>query len=485
MARARQPFLRIARHELRILRAERTLRPVSAMLVVLLALALWNGISWVSNQKKTIESAFSEENARFKRARHEVVHPLKQNANVEARNDPRDPASFGATLGKRYAVLPPGPLERLSIGQSDLYPYYLAVSTRSRDTFVHNDEIENPLNLLAGRFDTAFVIVYLFPLVILGLSFNLLSGEREQGTMALLLSQPVALRSFAAGKIFSRAIVIVGLVVAVSVAGAIVAAPDAPASIAVRTILWCLTVAAYAAVWFALAVAVNASRMSSASNASALLAVWLLLVIIIPSSVTVAAQSLYPVPSRVQMIQAIRDASREASAHGSQLLGRYFEDHPELIPGGTSKAEIDNFNAQTYAVQEAVDRQVQPVLDRYDAQLLRQQSLVDRLKFLSPAIVTQEALNRIAGTDLGRYRYFIAQVDRFHRKWKDYFNTRSVQKVPMTVDAIDAVPSFAFAEQPFSRVLLDVAVGLAGLFVPAFVIALIASWRMRKYQPTS
>ncbi len=75
--------------------------------------------------------------------------------------DPRSPAVVSGARGARYAVMPPTTLAALSVGQSDLYPYYFQVSRNSKQTFVNNAEIENPTNLLTGKFDLAFVMIYL------------------------------------------------------------------------------------------------------------------------------------------------------------------------------------------------------------------------------------------------------------------------------------------------------------------------------------
>jgi len=49
---------------------------------------------------------------------------------------------------QRYSPLP---LEGLAIGQSDFIPY-LKISISSKQTFFKNDEIENPVHLMSGRF---------------------------------------------------------------------------------------------------------------------------------------------------------------------------------------------------------------------------------------------------------------------------------------------------------------------------------------------
>jgi ABC-2 type transport system permease protein len=100
-----------------------------------------------------------------------------------------------------------------------------------------------------------------------------------------------------------------------------------------RLLLWAAAVVAYILFWFALSVAINAFNWKSATNAVALAAFWLLFVVIIPSLTGVLVTTVYPVPSRVEMINATREASSAATAKGSQLLAKYTEDHPELVQG--------------------------------------------------------------------------------------------------------------------------------------------------------
>jgi hypothetical protein len=126
------------------------------------------------------------------------------------------------------------------------------------------------------------------------------------------------------------------------------------------------------------------------------------------------------VPSRVEMIQAVREASDEANAEGSKLLARYYEDHPELAEGDAAQA-MNDFNVIRVAVGADVERRVRLMLDRHEQQLGSQQQLVSWLRFLSPAILMQDALNDISGTGTARHRHFRAQVSAYHNAWRDYF----------------------------------------------------------------
>src|SRR5690349_1982892 len=81
------------------------------------------------------------------------------------------------------ALLPPAPLSALAIGQGDVYPNYIKVTARSLDALVSGDQIEHPLAVASGQFDAAFVVLFLYPLLIFAISFDLTATERDQGTL--------------------------------------------------------------------------------------------------------------------------------------------------------------------------------------------------------------------------------------------------------------------------------------------------------------
>src|SRR4030095_1255992 len=130
----------------------------------------------------------------------------------------------------------------------------------------------------------------------------------------------VSLRTFAAGKIGLRALVVLALAAGFSLAGFLLSGAASGAEAAwLRLLLWMAVVAGYGAFWFALAILVNAFGRNSATNAMALAGLWLALALLLPALLNVAATTIYPVPSRVEMVQATRRASAEATATGTQL----------------------------------------------------------------------------------------------------------------------------------------------------------------------
>jgi ABC-2 type transport system permease protein len=474
--------LRLIRYEWRNFTADRAPLVVALFMAVAIAYAAYNGSRWVGFQQQAIASALSEEHGRLNGIRAEIPKVEAGEKTVSAFADPRLPQSLGRNMGLRYAVMPPAPLAALAIGQSDLYPYYFKVSTNNRQSFVSSDEIENPVHLLAGRFDLAFVILYLFPLFILAFSYNLVSGDKESGTLALALSQPVSLHRIVLARVLLRAAFVIALTVLLSIAGVVLGGANLTDESAIaRLAFWIAASVAYGAFWFALSIATNALGRSSATNAIALAGLWLLFLVVIPSVLNAAVKAVYPVPSRVELIQSMRVAGEEATRNGSQLLARFMEDHPELAPPQKKGEATHDYGTLLVALNDATERSVQPVMDRFDAQVAGQQRIVDRLRYLSPAIVLQAAFNDLAGAGPSRYRHFLRQTEEYHRRWRDFFTPRILRGQRIVVADIDKLPAFTFQEERTSEVNARLWLELAALWLPVLLVGLLALIALRRY----
>ena len=169
----------VLRNEWRLLAADRALRIVLAVFAVLFVYALANGMAWERFQERTVEAARTGSAERVRALEQELADIANGGQPSSPFRDPRAPNVLGGARGAHAAVLEPGPLAALAVGQSDLLPYHYDVSIYTNEsTFQQNGEVENPLNLMVGRFDLAFVTVYLLQLLVLALCFNVLSEER-------------------------------------------------------------------------------------------------------------------------------------------------------------------------------------------------------------------------------------------------------------------------------------------------------------------
>ncbi len=476
----------IIRHEWRLLKADRTALLMVALFALAVGCGIFGGARWVGFQQATINDLQREESERYNAllAQAQAVEAKFGAVNrTNAENwDPRNPYYIGNTKGQRYAALPPTPLAVTAIGQSDLLPYYFKVSTDLKQNFANAYELENPLKLLVGRFDLAFALIWLYPLLILALSFNLLASERENGTLALLLSQPVSLRTIVLGKTLVRALIVFVPVIVFAIIGLALAGVKLsdPAALS-RFALWIVAVLLYGAFWFALAALVNARGKSAAANALIVAGAWLLLVLLLPSSINMVAATLYPVPSRVEYIQAMREASEGEVAARSQIMAAFYEDHPELAKGSFTRR--DEFTLTKERLNQRTEEMLRPVAARFEQQLARQQRVINGFRFLTPALLMQETLYDVAGTGQARYRQFMTEVDEFHRAWKAFFNPRIARRELVSCEEFPQIPSYRFREEPLGGVASRVSLPLLSLATMTAIVGMAGVAAYKRYSP--
>ncbi|MBC7842089.1 MAG: DUF3526 domain-containing protein [Gemmatimonadaceae bacterium] len=478
---AHSPLRTMVAHEWRVLRADRMLLVVALLFAALLGVALWNGVTWSRFQTRVVGELAQADSSRFARYADTlaVMTPGTPLADPFA-PDPRNPMTIGGARGGITASLTPSQLSMLAVGQSDLMPYYYRVTTGLRQAVLKGDEIENPGNLLTGRFDLAFVIVVLFPLVILALSYNMLSGEREDGTLALVLSQPVQLRSLIFAKLGVRAVTVLSIAAALVLAGLAVARVDLTAAGQLSTSLWWFAiVVAYTAFWFGVALVVNVLVRGSAASAVTVVTVWLVLVVLAPVLVNLVAQARYPTPSRVAFTTNVRTVTNDANKVADRLLSKYLVDHPELATAGT--VNMDDFWTRTFMVQDTIEKTLAPYYDAFDAQLAQQQAVVTTARVLTPALLMQTALEDLAGTGLTRWQRFRAQTLDFHSRWQRFFSERQMRQQKMSASDLPSVPRFTYVEEPGTAVAHRVLSAILWLLLPAGALWAFGLSRLRRY----
>jgi ABC-2 type transport system permease protein len=445
----------LARHEWRVLSASGHVRLVLVAFVLALGLAAVPGASRLARERSTFER-FTE------RMDAHRTGPWSLRADA-----------LGNDKGW-LALLPPASLSALAVGQSDVFPSYVKVTARSLDALVTGDQIEHPLAMASGQFDVAFVVLFLYPLLIFGVSFDLTASERDRGTLRLVLAQPVRLRDVVAGKMIARALLVGAPVLILPVIAAIATG----ATLLVLS-LWTLGVAAYGAIWHGAALLVNARGRPAAANALTLAGLWLLFTIVGPSTINLLVAVRYPMPSRVEAAVQARAATQEATVQGSRDLGQFLQDHP-------TSANVGREGMRQFArLQAARDAQVATKLQQvdaaFDAQLRRQRQLASWLSVLSPTMIAQEVLLEAAGTSAARYERFGAEVSAFHAQWREYFEPRILDAATLTEDEYQAAPRFHFSDEDPTVAARRAAPWIAGMAAAGTALILLGFRRYRGY----
>lgn len=460
-----------------ILKHNSTWWAILGLLLVLTVLAALNG-SARTNQMAELGADLNRGELQTQTALQNTV--ARWEANPEG--DPpsvASPGALGLSVLSHYTVLPPTPLAALSIGQSDVQPTYYKVSAHPALTFLNESEIQNPLNVLAGSFDVAFVIVFLLPIFIVALTFDLMSKEKERGVLGLVLAHGVSKTAFIIAKGAARALLIFVLLLVVGLAAVVMTEPNlASGAMWARFGLWFLVVSLYAFFWFALALFVNSLNKPSVTNGVILANLWLVFVVVIPALVNVVATTLFPAPSRVELTTEMREATEVADQESAESREQFFFDHPEMAGGD---ANADQFFLQVLATDAAVERAVVPLMEEFSVQAESRQGVVDLLQYVSPSIVAQNALNAISGTGTERFTDFNNQVLSFHENWRGFFTNRIVKGERMTAAEFDDIPMFNYRTWSVSNVLDSTGGPIIGLLLFVLVLSVWSSRRYARY----
>ncbi|MFS4446855.1 DUF3526 domain-containing protein [Maribacter sp. 2307UL18-2] len=453
------------KYELTLLLRSRWIQLLSLILVLLFGFSTYNGLKKVETRQDSIIKAkdeVKESDAMMLKLLDSVERGMEVSAS--SWTIPSSPMAVG-NYHPRVAAMEQQPMSFIATGQADLFTHYVKPTVSGDDASLNFTEMTSPVQLLFGSFDLAFVIIYLLPLLIVAFSYNVLSSEKESGSLRLLASQPIGLQHWVLQKLVLRffwlsLLVLVSLTLVFLVLGLDPFGEPTTFFGLVGLIL------VYMLFWFALSFLVNIWVGSSAKNAVALLGLWVLFVLLVPSILNQLGNSLYPMPSRNLMINEMRTMKAEVTEKQNEILDNFLRDHPEYALNDTTQSR--GFYHRYMASQNLVKEKMAPILDSYEGQLQNQQNWIGKFKWLSPAILVQESLNRMAGTSKENYENYRKQVVAFAGEWRQHFMPFLYNNKDFSQLDYPNIPEFNYepkAQNSWVSIppLLLIALGLFGL----------------------
>lgn len=456
------------RNELRTIFRNYWLAAITVLLLTLCLYAGWNGQNHVSQRADNIEAAkrTMEEGDALAIARLDSLDKGME-IGLASWQYPSLPTSTGNN-NPRVAAFEPADMSLIATGQSDMFNHYVKPVLTGDSFSIAFTELTSPVSLLMGNFDPAFVLVYLLPLVIISFCYNILSSEKEQGSLVLIASSPLSLRVWLLQKILIRFVVVATLL---SICILLMLLFNGVA-LSVSTTNLFVSIWLYTAFWFALAFLVNLQGKSSSRNAITMLGLWVALVLAIPSLIGQSANAIYPVPPRTLLINEMRIAQAEIDKQQDAILDDYLRNHPELMTRDADESTAYGWWQRYFASKDLLEQRMSSLVEGYDESLRKQQKWVDNLSILSPAVLMQNNLNHMAATSTQHYDAYRQEVMSFSEEWRAFFLPMVFQDQPFTKEHFGQMPTFNFDSDGLaSPVLLNALILLvitAGLVVIGF-----------------
>jgi len=438
-------------YELRLVLHGRLARAAILLLLILSALAVWSGLQATQAQRAALERVASSHRAEV------AALVAKHAAGAEAGT-----VAYGVP---HLTTNPPSNLAFAAIGQRDLQPFALRVRLLGLQSQLYESEAINPELAMAGRFDFAFLLVYLAPLFVIALVHDLVSGEREAGRLRLLASLPGKgggpwRRRLGVRYALLWLALLLPLMIGVAVA-------DSGAAALGQLVL---VASLYLLFWFGLAAWVAGRARNSASSAAILLACLVGLGMVAPTLFDAAIARAAPVSKGVELALAQRQ-----EVHGGWDLPKevtfkkFFRTHPEWrgTPPVTGRFHWKWY----YAMHQVGDEAVAPQVAQYRASMRAREDWTARAGMVLAPVSVQVLLHRLAGTDLHAQLAYQERIEAYHTELRRFFYPYFFHERPFGAADFTRLPAWSDAQPARELPLLPLA-ALALLALGAAVLGL-------------
>jgi len=359
------------------------------------------------------------------------------------------------------------PINSLAIGQRDVNPSIQSVTIRGLEAQKYDSELNNPTNLLLGNIDFSFVLVYLFPLLIIAFTYNIVSEEKESGTWKIVATQTNNTFSYIIKLFYIRILSMITLLTIVLLISIFLLNIPLDKSFFTFYIISVL----YILFWFGVCFYIVSLQKNSNFNAVILLTVWLFLIIILPAAINTYIVNKYPVPEALELTLKQRNAYHEKWDMDKQTtLDKFYRHYPQFKNYVLPDKEFSWL--WYYAMQQMGDDESAVESKELETKLKQRNHASQFIAQFIPTLHTQIQLNEIAKSDLGNQLLFLQKTKEFHEKMRLYFYPKIFDN-----DAVDKENWGKFKVETFSDAS-EISFGKAFLPLLLFNLLLIVfGWR--------
>lgn len=307
-------------------------------------------------------------------------------------------------------------LSAISFGQSDVNPILQSVTIRGLEGQKYDTDFENPALLLSGNLDLSFVIIYLFPLVLIALSFNLYSEEKELGTWPIIATQTQKTWLFLGCKMAVRVLFLIALlIILLSIAVLVLQLKVSPVfwAIALQGLLYLLF-------WGAGCFLVITLKKETSFNALLLIASWVILAILLPAIINTYVLRNFTINEALQNMLVQRDGyHKKWDLDKSAAMVPFLEEYPQYA---NLPVPQDTFSwLWYYAMQHNGDLEAkQSSLTTTKKIILRHTKSKNLARFI-PTLNTQLNFNAFAGTSVLDHLDYLKALTLYHKNLREHF----------------------------------------------------------------
>ena len=323
------------------------------------------------------------------------------------------------------------------------------------------------------KVDWVFIIGYVLSLIAILFTFDAVSGERELGTLRLMLANPIPRHTVLIGK-FLGALISIGIpltlavlmnLLLISTSNAVQLGPDAWGRLGIIFFVAIL----YTSLFLALGLLVSARVSRSAVSLVILLLIWVIFVVFVPSTLASIAGGFSSPMSTDELWQ-----------RRGELYAKRWERYDAYFAERVERSKEIQFKGE-HVIAEAEEQE--RVNEEHLAQQIDQVKFARRTTRISPIAIAQHLIESFAGTGFERhlqflenaktharqFREFVADTDRADPESLHFIGVREgMSQKPVSPEAIPKFEDTLSLSKDFNAAAVDL------LLLTLFVIVLLS-----------
>lgn len=390
----------------------------------------------------------------------------------QTEKDPHDAAHDGT-----YAIKPLHPLAMLDPGIKPYAGQVVHLGAHQRKQGSLNEAKDHSELFRFGQLTPKFMLLYIFPILLVFLGYQTVTNELERRTLSLLLAQGTTTRQLVLGKWLALTLkmLLLFMVFCLSMILAYSILGIATETTFLEWFVFISTYLIYLVVFVNLIILVSSWARSSGLALVSLLTFWILITLIIPKLSSNLAGRLYPFPT----LQAFKENIYEDQQSGlnghnfwneaaqvfqKQVLKEYGVETIEDLPvdyGGLLLAEGEKYESEVYSKH----------FDLLQAQYHKQRNIFRLTGLTSPFLSVNFISMALARTDYNFQWHFEDKAEEYRVALNTALNmniaenAKGVSAYKATTDLWAQMPKFEYEWESSDQIIADHAFELTIILV--------------------
>jgi len=289
--------------------------------------------------------------------------------------------------------------------------------------------------------DFAFVVRVVMSLMVIFLAYNSISEERVQGTLRLTLANPLSRGHLLFGKFLGGLFIVLGSLTIATLMAVLVLVLHSAISLnwdlSLRLLaMWGIS-ALYLGAFFTLSLMISTIFNRPSVALLVLLQIWIVIIVIYPNLSVILARHVTKLPSGKELSDRKRAIFQPYEKEYDQSRQAFHK----MVRSGESDKELSKRNFELSAQRTELHHRVD---NEYSQQLTRQMRLALNIAILSPSVLFDGVMQRLAGTDIREFDSFMEGVERH---WQRYIEQWPLRYTDIKAYRESKLPEFKYATQ--------------------------------------